>query len=249
MFWIFNKLNSQPNYLFEDLVDIHNHILPGIDDGCNSISESLKMVKIYKELGFKKVIPTPHIFHDRYPNNPKSISVSYKKLIQSQVNIKSYISNPAAEYMLDENFLINLKSRSTLLLISGQYILIEIPFFGTLDAVTACTLQFEKLKITPILAHPERYYNINNIDSFIKLKDRGILFQLNLLSLLGYYGVRIKDKAKAIFNSNLYDCVSSDAHSSRDLEKLKKLNFSKKNLLNWNRLKENHLSLFSSLNV
>jgi len=249
MFWIFNKLKTQPNYLFENLVDIHNHILPGIDDGCNSISESLKMVKIYKELGFKKVIPTPHIFHDRYPNNSKSISVSYKKLIQSQANIRPFISDPAAEYMLDENFLINLKSSSKLLLISGKYILIEIPFFGTLDAINACTLEFEKLKITPILAHPERYHNINKIDSFKKLKDRGILFQLNLLSFMGYYGVRIKDKAKAIFNSNLYDCVSSDAHSSRDLEKLKKLNFSKNNLFNWNRLKENHLSLFSNSNL
>ena len=66
---------------------------------------------------------------------------------------------------------------------------------------------------------------------------------------MGYYGVKIKDKAKAIFNSNLYDCVSSDAHSTRDLEKLKKLNFSKNNLLNWNRLKENHLSLFSNSNL
>ena len=105
---------KKPQNLFHNIVDFHNHILPGIDDGSKSISQSLKMLDIYQDLGVEAVIASPHIYKDLYPNTPESISKSFEtlspKAIQKNVEMKGY----AAEYLVDEFFLEHLKNNTPL---------------------------------------------------------------------------------------------------------------------------------------
>ena len=128
MFSFFQK-HQKP--LFEGLCDIHNHLLPGIDDGSKDVDTSTKMLNAYYELGIKRVIPTPHIYKELYPNTQETIKNAFDLLkqhkeVESSVKINSY----AAEYMVDEVFMKDLEKASPLLLLNDTYILLEINFFG-----------------------------------------------------------------------------------------------------------------------
>ena len=118
---------KKPQNLFRDMVDFHNHILPGIDDGSQSIAQSLMMLDLYQDLEIKAVIASPHIYKELYPNTPESISKSFEtlspKAIQKNVQIKGY----AAEYLVDDFFLEHLQNNTLLLCCFDQHVLIEIP--------------------------------------------------------------------------------------------------------------------------
>jgi protein-tyrosine phosphatase len=244
MFSFFKK-HQKP--LFEGLCDIHNHLLPGIDDGSKDLETSAKMLHAFEGLGFTSTIPTPHIYKELYPNTPETIKNAYdllkqQKEVESSVRVNSY----AAEYMVDEVFMKNLEQSSPLLLLNGTYILLEINFFGkTTMLKSACFSLFQK-NITPILAHPERYHLIKDISEYQNLKNQGFYFQLNALSLMGQYGPEVKQKAEKLLKEGLYDFVATDAHSVNDLKKLKNLSLSKKQGIQWESIREFQLKLFSS---
>ena len=120
MFSFFKK-HQKP--LFEGLCDIHNHLLPGIDDGSKDLETSAKMLHAFEGLGFTSTIPTPHIYKELYPNTPETIKNAYdllkqQKEVESSVRVNSY----AAEYMVDEVFMKNLEQSSPLLLLNDTYI-------------------------------------------------------------------------------------------------------------------------------
>ena len=243
MFSFFQK-HQKP--LFEGLCDIHNHLLPGIDDGSKDLETSAKMLHAFEGLGFTSTIPTPHIYKELYPNTPETIKNAYdllkqQKEVESSVRVNSY----AAEYMVDEVFMKNLEQSSPLLLLNDTYILLEINFFGkTTMLKSACFSLFQK-NITPILAHPERYHLIKDISEYQNLKNQGFYFQLNALSLMGQYGPEVKQKAEKLLKAGLYDFVATDAHSVNDLKKLKNLSLTKKLGIQWESIREFQLKLFS----
>ena len=243
MFSFFQK-HQKP--LFEGLCDIHNHLLPGIDDGSKDINTSAEMLNAFEALGFKSTIPTPHIYKELYPNTPETIKNAFdllkqQKELENSITINSY----AAEYMVDEIFMKNLEQSSPLLLLNDTYILLEINFFGKTTMLKSACFSLCQKNITPILAHPERYHLIKNISEYQNLKNQGFYFQLNALSLLGQYGPEVKQKAEKLLKAGLYDFVATDAHSVYDLKKLKNLSLSKKQGIQWESIREFQLKLFS----
>ena len=217
MFSIFKKKN-----LVTDIewlgVDVHSHLLPGIDDGSPDIEQSVKLIRGLNELGFSKFICTPHIFQELYPNTPETISSALDLTRQALADAKIDVEiSAAAEYMIDEMF----KVGKGLQVLPGNYILIEMSYLNETPNIEKVIfdLQIEGYKV--ILAHPERYnFYHRNYSGFQKFKNMGVLFQLNLLSVLGYYGKEVKLTAEYLLGINFYDLASSDLHHDKHLSAL-----------------------------
>ena len=193
--------------------DLHSHLLPGIDDGSKSWEESIEILKLFVKLGFEKVITTPHINMDFYPNEEADLQELGKKLEekinQAGIHLKLEI---AAEYYLDENLFSKIdNNHSDLLLISNKYLLFETPFFNKPVNLTEFVFKVNSLGILPLLAHPERYIYLNSdndlVDELIRM---GTLFQMNINSLGGYYGPEVKKFAEKLVNKGNIHLIGSD---------------------------------------
>lgn len=245
MFHFFKK-HSQP--LFEGLCDLHNHLIPGIDDGSKELAMSLKMLEAYQKLGFSSVIPTPHIYQELYPNTPQTIQTAFEVLKTATLPANSpSIPTYAAEYMVDETFAKNLENGVPSLLLGKKHLLLEIHFFGGTQLLEQAGFKLCQKGITPILAHPERYQGIQTLDQFKTIKQKGFYLQLNALSLLGHYGPEVQQKAQLLLKAGLYDFVATDAHHPRHLELLSSLRLSKKQGLQWEAIRDFQLDWFANL--
>lgn len=213
--------------LLRGSVDIHCHILPGIDDGAKTIGETRGMLQEYQNLGFKKIIATPHILKGTYPNTKESILARFNEISQEFPGDMKLISNAAAEHMLDEDFEIFLEGGS-LLPLKDNYVLIEMSYFQQPANLQQLVFKMLHKRFIPVLAHPERYNFINNLESFRKLKNMGCLFQLNLLSLTDHYGPMTKKKAFLLLKNDLYDFMATDAHHINHLKKIGEITVPKK---------------------
>ena len=232
--------------LFEGLCDIHNHLLPGIDDGSKGVGMSLKMLEKFDALGIASVLPTPHIYQDLYPNTPTTIKNAFDLLTEKTSKIENPKVNAyAAEYMIDEVFMKNLQSSMPTLLLNDEYILVEINFFSETTLLVAAGFTLLQNNITPILAHPERYHSILTVREYKELKNKGFYLQLNALSLTGHYGPDVKKKAEKLLKEGLYDFVATDAHNPQHLKTLQKLSLSKKQGIQWEKIREFQLAAFS----
>jgi protein-tyrosine phosphatase len=219
MFSIFKKKNIVSDIAWLG-VDIHSHLLPGIDDGSPDVEQSVVLIKSLNELGFSKFICTPHIFQELYPNTPETISLALVatkealKIANVNVNIAA-----AAEYMVDEMF----EVKEGLTVMPGNYILVEMSYLNetpNMDNVIF-DLQIKGYKV--ILAHPERYnFYHKAYEKFHRYKDMGVLFQLNLLSITGYYGKEVKRAADYLLDKHCYDLAGTDLHHTKHLEALTK---------------------------
>ena len=231
--------------LFEGLCDIHNHLLPAIDDGSKSVGMSLKMLEKFDALGFTSVIPTPHVYQELYPNTPTTIKNAFDELTAKTSKIESpKVSSYGAEYMIDEVFMKNLQTCMPSLLLKDEYILVEITFFSETTILVEAGFTLLQNNITPILAHPERYHSIHTIKEYKELKNKGFLMQLNALSLLGHYGPEVKQKAEKLLQEGLYDFVATDAHYPQHLKSLENLSLSKKQGMQWEAIREFQLAQF-----
>lgn len=213
---IFNIFKSNPTLkelIPEGFIDIHSHILPGIDDGAKNIEESLVMINEMKKMGFSKIIATPHIYPGLYDNNKKIISEVHKDIIAK--NKKDIDITFAAEYMLEDN-LIKLAKNNSLLFLKDKYLLIEFSYISSPNNLKNIIFQLQINNCIPILAHPERYLYLKS-DKLIDLKKRGCKFQLNLLSVTGYYGDEVVKNSDFLLKHDLVDFVGSDIHSIKHI--------------------------------
>lgn len=216
--------------LLEDFVDIHNHILPGIDDGAKTIKESLELIQKLEELGVKQFIPTPHIMQDFYPNTEESIGNAYELLLGNlnKKLIKKITINPAAEYMLDSNFEELLKA-GHLFTLKSNYVLVEMSYFQPPINLEQLIFKIKMKGYIPVLAHPERYtYYHSNLKYYNRLKLLGCMFQLNLLSLGNHYGKSVQKTGQYLLDAKLIDFTGTDTHNAFHIEKLSNLILSKK---------------------
>jgi len=167
----------------DNFVDIHSHLLPGIDDGATSIEDSISLVNQMSEIGFKNIITTPHIFTSVWNNSEKNIIDKHQetlKKIENVCNVSSFTA--AAEYMMDASFFKRIESEK-LLTIKDNYILIEMSYLSPPIQLYEIIFEIQLAGYNPILAHPERYLFFHyNFKEYEKLKKAGCLFQLNLLS-------------------------------------------------------------------
>ncbi|WOD43351.1 tyrosine-protein phosphatase [Hwangdonia lutea] len=211
--------------LLEGFVDIHSHILPGIDDGAKNTSESIDLIKGLQALGVKQFMPTPHVMQDFYPNTDETIGNAYQKLLGALDSkmLSEITINPAAEYMLDDNFQKQLETQE-LFTLKGNYLLIEMSYFQPPINLEEIISKIKSKGYLPILAHPERYPFYHNTKGYyLKLKQLGCFFQLNLLSLSEHYGKNVEKTAHYLIEEQLIDFVATDTHHADHIEKLSNL--------------------------
>jgi len=201
-------------------MDIHSHVLPGIDDGAKTLDESVSMIKRFQELGINKIVTTPHIMGGVWPNSKVEIlnklSGLKKKLLKEGIN--NFWVEAAAEYMLDENF-IELLEKKDLLTIDGNKLLLEMSYINAPSNLFEIIFDIQVLGFIPVLAHPERYnyYHLEK-SKYNRLLRSGVLFQLNLLSLSRYYGSKVQKTALYLLENNMYSFVGTDAHNIKHLK-------------------------------
>ncbi|MDT8348043.1 MAG: CpsB/CapC family capsule biosynthesis tyrosine phosphatase [Flavobacteriaceae bacterium] len=222
-------------------VDFHNHLLPGIDDGCKTKTCSINMLELYSEAGIQKIISSPHIIYDLYPNNHQSILKAFhqvKEIAGEQAHLLHY---PAAEYLMDE-FFDDFLQEPHLMTIGQRHLLVEFSYFNLTERVDQQFFEITQRRLTPILAHPERY-NYLSVDALEKYKKLGCKFQLNLLSLTGHYGANVKTKALKLLERNWFDLAATDAHKTEHLQKLRNYKISTNIYSSIKTLAENSLEL------
>lgn len=214
----------------ENYIDIHNHVLAGIDDGAKIREETNTLIYRMKELNIAGAITTPHTFYGLWNNTASTIKKAYDNAIETDTN-SSFLKGYASEYLLDTTLIARI-NKETLLCIKDTYLLVELPPFN--NPIDLYEMLFE-LKIKDyktIIAHPERYrYFHDNSKKINKLKESGVYFQLNLLSLTGFYGKEIQKMAERLLENEMYDFTGTDIHNERHIDELmtKPISYSNKN--------------------
>jgi tyrosine-protein phosphatase YwqE len=228
------------------MLDIHNHVLPGIDDGAQTVKDSLAILNGFVELGIDKMICTPHIKMDQFPNTPDSINRSYKILMDEMVknSIQDLHLNIAAEHMLDQHFE-QLLLNDQFLTLPGGYLLVETSFRGLPLSFAESLSKIQDKGFYPVLAHPERYFYFQgNLSKLRGVKNQGVFLQVNLLSLVGYYGKDIKKQALKLISNGLIDFIGTDVHNTYQLELIKNSTASKELGKSIKKLSENNYQHF-----
>lgn len=203
-------------------MDIHSHLLPGIDDGSGSLEESLELLGHFHDMGYRKIITTPHIMSDFYPNTPAIIRQKLKELQEAvklqQLDIEI---SAAAEYFLDEQLYAQLDQPEQLLTFGKNYLLFETGFINQPVILFDAIFKMQSQGLKPVFAHPERYaYIQGNYRMAQEIVDRGALLQLNLNSLTGYYSPMAKKTAEKLIDDGLISFAGSDLHNIRHMESL-----------------------------
>jgi protein-tyrosine phosphatase len=203
--------------------DMHSHFIPGIDDGARTLEDSVALIRRMHELGYKKLITTPHIQHEFFRNTPEIILNGLEKvrgaLKAEQIPVELHA---AAEYLIDDGFEEKV-SKGNLLTFSGKYILVELSYYNPHPNLKTFifNLQVDGYKV--ILAHPERYtYWFNDFSKYEDLKDRGVYFQVNIVSLARFYPDPVKKMAEKLIEKGMIDFVGSDMHNTNYLLALEK---------------------------
>jgi len=220
MFSIFKRKFPAIPINFSGLVtDMHSHLLPGIDDGSPDAEMSAELKKGLEDLGYRQFITSPHIMWDIYKNTPATIDSALKTL-QAQgmhTNIRS-----AAEYFMDDHFDTLVAANEPLIAIQDKMILVEFSFIAAPLDLKEKLFAMQIKDYKPVLAHPERYEYLTAKKSlFDELKNMGCLFQLNLLSLAGYYGRIARELADYLISKDYIDFAGTDLHHLRHLQALR----------------------------
>ena len=215
--WPFSsKYNLQQSEIFDGWTDRHSHILPGVDDGIQSIKESLAILSMYEQMGVKKVWLTPHIMED-CPNTPEKIKTRFEELKSAyQGNIELALS---AENMMDGLFIKRLEQGILMPYGDNQNeLLIETSYVQPPMRMEGILRDMQKAGFTPVLAHPERYLYMD-AEKYENIKEMGVKFQLNITSLIGAYGKQVMERAEYLLNEGYYNYSGSDAHSYHAIQR------------------------------
>ena len=223
MFFKKKRTNAQIDGYSLLKADMHSHLLPGIDDGSPDIETSVELIKGMKNLGYKKLITTPHIMWDVY-RNTRSLIVEKLKEVKSRLESEQIEIEieAAAEYFIDEHLAELVEKKEPLLSFGNNMVLVEFSMVSQPFEWKNTLFEMQIQGYQPIIAHPERYsYLERNKDFYDELKTAGYLFQLNILSLSGQYGNSVAELARYLIKKGYYDLIGTDLHHTRHLEALK----------------------------
>ena len=193
-------------------VDIHSHLIPSIDDGAKDLDDSISIIKDLKNQGFSKIITTPHIMSDLYKNTPETINsgleILKKRLTKDNIEIDI---SAAAEYYVDYDFEQRIGNEK-FMTFGEKYILIEFSFLESPRNMFDIIFKLQLEGYIIVLAHPARYqyFDLKDYESLI---NRGVLFQLNLLSLIGYYSKQVKSNAELLIKNKFISFIGTDCHN------------------------------------
>ena len=200
-------------------IDIHSHLLPGIDDGAKTIDDSKYILESMLGFGFNQIITTPHTIKTVWNNTKEGIESTYEKTKIELEELTSKVQlRAASEYMMDENFVALFKSEK-LLTLKDNYVLVEMSYLNPPIQLLDILFELQLEGYKPVLAHPERYnFYHSKPKEFDKLKKAGCLFQMNLLSSVGYYGKEVSAAADKLLANEMIDFVGSDIHHAQHIE-------------------------------
>jgi len=203
--------------------DVHSHLLPAIDDGSQDMQTSLQLIEGMKALGYRKLITTPHVMWDMYQNTREIILEKLDhvrtKLKEERIDIEL---DAAAEYFIDDHLGHLLRQKEPLLCFGNKLVLVEFSMASQSFELKEILFEMQMQGYQPVIAHPERYtYLQQNKDFYDELKDTGCYFQLNILSLSGYYGETVTELGRYLTKKQYYDLVGTDLHHFRHLDALK----------------------------
>ncbi|WP_298222795.1 CpsB/CapC family capsule biosynthesis tyrosine phosphatase [Flavobacterium sp.] len=199
-------------------VDIHSHLLPGIDDGASAIEDTLFLTQELQDLGFEQCITTPHIMKSVWDNTPEIIESAYQSALTVLKKERQLSLRYGAEYLIDPNF-VTLFETGSLLTLKDNYVLVELSYLNPPIQLYNILFDLQIAGYRPVLAHPERYlYYHQQFRDYEKLKNAGCLFQLNMLSTVGYYGVEVAKAAENLLQKGMIDYVGSDVHHGNHIK-------------------------------
>ncbi|WP_456087928.1 tyrosine-protein phosphatase [Parabacteroides sp.] len=236
---LFPKKNAVRTDLFRGTADVHSHLLPGVDDGVQSVDDMRAALKSMREAGVERVFLTPHVMAD-LPDNRRGYLLGrfacVKMFAPEGIELRL-----VAEYMLDAGF--RLQMADGLLTYADRQVLVETSYLSPPPDYLNLLYELRLEGYTPVLAHPERYMYMTKVDYF-RLKDKGYKFQLNLFSLAGVYGSRPAKYAAYLMKEGFYDYAGSDLHHPDDYERnLTRLKLSGKMIDRLKRVLENNKRL------
>lgn len=197
-------------------VDMHSHLIPGIDDGAKTIEDSIELIRGLQSLGYRKLITTPHIMSDYFRNTPEIINEGLqnlkKALIEAGINIEI---EAAAEYYIDDGFVKKMEE-GPLLSFGDKHILIEVSYINPPESIHSIIFRAQTMGYKPVLAHPERYpYWYRDMETYRRFYEMGVTLQLNMNSLAGYYGPDAKQIAEKMIDMDIIGAVGTDLHHQR----------------------------------
>ncbi|WP_226915710.1 tyrosine-protein phosphatase [Hymenobacter siberiensis] len=206
--------------------DMHSHLLPGLDDGAETVEHSLDLLRALRDLGYRKLVMTPHIMGDFYKNTPEGIRAALKLLREAAAaaGLHDVALECAAEYYLDEFLGQKLADGTEMLTFGGdkRYLLFETSYMNEPLNLFEIIFEMKAQGYQPVLAHPERYtYLYGRFAEIEKMRrDYGVLLQVNLNSLSGYYSPAAKKVAEQLIEGELVDFVGTDTHHLRHTDTL-----------------------------
>ena len=220
--WPFSKKQTlEESGFFRDFTDWHCHILPGVDDGVQSMDEALQILAEYERLGVKEVWLTPHIMED-IPNTTEKLKMRFAELKTTYQG--SVMLHLASENMLDHLFEERLEKNDLLPIgKDGRHLLVETSYFNPPMGLNNILLRIKAKGYYPVLAHPERYLYLNE-DDYQRLKSMNVQFQLNQFSLFGLYGKEVQKRAKMLRRKGMFDYTGTDFHKIEILHNALSLN-------------------------
>lgn len=218
MFSIFKSKPVLKDLIPDDHIDIHSHLLPGIDDGAKNFEDTLLLTTALQGFGISQFITTPHIIQHVWDNTHEQIlSKKAATVLELHSNHISIPFKAAAEYLMDDQF-VRLFQSKDLLTLKDNYVLVEMSYINAPIQLYDILFDLQVAGYIPVLAHPERYlFYHNSFNEYVKLKRAGCLFQLNLLSIVGYYGAGITKIAEQLLQKGLYSYVGSDVHHNNHI--------------------------------
>lgn len=202
--------------------DMHSHLLPGIDDGVRTLDDARATIVALMKHGYRKFVTTPHIMSDTYPNSAATILPRLAELREHLIahQVEATVE-AAAEYYLDDSLMNNLEKHEELLTFGGRYLLFETNYMveplALRDFIFKAGAQGYKI----VLAHPERYMYMTPKKA-ADLHDKGVLLQINLLSLSGFYGKPVQRMAEQLIDMKLVDVIGTDCHNAMQAEAMGK---------------------------
>tara|TARA_B110000285_G_C15130169_1_gene623029 strand:- start:2772 stop:3524 length:753 start_codon:yes stop_codon:yes gene_type:complete len=223
---LFNRIFSKKELTIEPINlsflrnDIHSHLIPGIDDGSPDMETTIILLKKFIDLGYKKVITTPHIMSDYYKNTPEIILSGLDKVNEEIIKNNLHIEiEAAAEYNLEPEFEDLLEKNNLLTFGTENYLLFELSFFDEPPRLNEIIWKMREKGLSPVLAHVERYgYWHKDYDKIEEMINRGVKIQVNVGSIIGAYGPEVKKVAEKLIEDKVINFVGSDCHHEQHLE-------------------------------
>lgn len=218
MFSFFKSKPVLKDLIPNNFVDIHSHLMFGIDDGAQTQEDTKTIISAMKSLGFDQAITTPHTTPLVWDNTKEGILAKYdevKTVLASEA--ESLKLRVASEYMMDESFLKRIETEK-LLTLKDYYVLVEMSYVNPPIQLMDILFHLKSNGYNIVLAHPERYnFYHGNLEMYKKLKKSGCQFQMNLLSTTGYYGGHVLEAANYLLNNDMIDFVGSDIHHTKHI--------------------------------